>query len=51
VKLPFWPTLLVGAAVAVMVGLGIWQLQRKGEKEALIARYAAAASQPEVALR
>lgn len=32
-----------------MVGLGIWQIQRKGEKEALIARYAAAAGRPEIA--
>lgn len=41
VRIPLWPTLLVFAAVAVMIALGVWQLQRKGEKEALIARYAA----------
>jgi surfeit locus 1 family protein len=40
---PLIPTLLVGLAVATMIGLGIWQLQRKGEKEALLARYEAAA--------
>ncbi len=36
---PLVPTLLVAAAVAVMIALGVWQLQRKGEKEALIALY------------
>lgn len=32
-----------------MVGLGVWQLQRKSEKEALLARYEAAAGLPEIA--
>lgn len=36
---PLIPTLLVLAAVAVMIALGVWQLQRKSEKEALIALY------------
>ena len=36
---PIIPTILVLAAVAVMIALGVWQLQRKGEKEALIALY------------
>lgn len=36
---PLIPTLLVIVAVAVMVALGVWQLQRKAEKEALIALY------------
>lgn len=39
---PLIPTVLVGLAVATMIGLGIWQLQRKSEKEALLARYDAA---------
>jgi len=39
---PLVPTILVAFAVATMIGLGIWQLQRKGEKEALLARLAAA---------
>lgn len=34
---PIIPTILVLAAVATMVALGVWQLQRKDEKEALIA--------------
>ncbi len=46
---PLLPTLLVAAAVATMIGLGIWQLQRKGEKEELIARYRIASTQPPVA--
>ena len=36
---PLIPTLLVLAAVAVMIALGVWQLQRKADKEALIALY------------
>jgi surfeit locus 1 family protein len=39
---PIIPTILVVLAVATMVGLGIWQLQRKAEKDALLERYAAA---------
>ena len=38
-RIPIIPTLLVLAAVAVMIALGVWQLQRKSEKEALIALY------------
>ncbi|MEQ8310380.1 MAG: SURF1 family protein [Sphingopyxis sp.] len=37
---PIVPTILVLAAVAVMIALGVWQLQRKADKEALIALYA-----------
>jgi surfeit locus 1 family protein len=47
-RLPLIPTLLVAAAVATMIALGIWQLQRKGEKEALIAQYVAARDLPAV---
>lgn len=36
---PIIPTIIVLAAVAVMIALGVWQLERKGEKEALIALY------------
>lgn len=49
-KLPLLPTLLVAAAVAVMIGLGVWQLQRSAEKQALLARYAGAQGQPAIAL-
>ena len=41
-RVPVFATIVVLAAVAVMVALGIWQLQRKAEKEALLARYAQA---------
>lgn len=41
-RLPFWPTLIVLLAVATMAALGIWQLGRADEKNALIARYSAA---------
>jgi surfeit locus 1 family protein len=43
-RIPIIPTVIVIAAVLTMIGLGIWQLGRLGEKEALIARYQAAAS-------
>ena len=45
---PLIPTILVGLAVATMIGLGIWQLQRKGEKEALLARLVAAQDLPPI---
>ena len=45
---PIIPTIIVALAVATMVGLGVWQLQRKGQKEALVARYEAAAGLPAV---
>ena len=41
-RIPIVSTVVVLAAVATMIGLGVWQLQRKEWKEALIARYAAA---------
>ncbi|WP_428627296.1 SURF1 family protein [Sphingopyxis sp.] len=36
---PLVPTIIVLVAVAVMIALGVWQLQRKNEKEALIALF------------
>lgn len=47
---PLLATLIVLAAIATMIGLGVWQLKRKGEKEALLHRYAAAQDLPEVTL-
>jgi surfeit locus 1 family protein len=49
-RLPLLPTLFVAAAVAVMIGLGAWQLERLRWKEALLARYAAAQDRPPLAL-
>ena len=48
-RLPILPTIVVAAAVAVMVGLGIWQLQRAKWKEGLLARYAEAERLPPIA--
>lgn len=48
-RLPVLPTLLVAAAVAVMIGLGVWQLQRMAEKSDLLARYGAAQNLPPIA--
>ncbi len=39
-KLPVIPSIVVALAVAAMIGLGVWQLDRRAEKEAAIARYA-----------
>lgn len=39
-RLPILPTILVAAAVATMIGLGVWQLHRAKWKDGLIARYA-----------
>lgn len=47
-KLPIIPTILVALAAATMIGLGIWQLERKQQKEALLASYAAAAGKPPI---
>lgn len=49
-KLPIVATTLVGLTVAAMVALGVWQLDRRGQKEALIAQYRANAVLPEMAM-
>lgn len=41
-KVPLLPTLVVLVAAAIMVRLGFWQLDRLHQKEAMLARYAAA---------
>ncbi|MFN3473462.1 MAG: SURF1 family protein [Blastomonas sp.] len=48
-RLPFWPTVVVGIAIAIMIALGVWQLQRMAWKEALLDEYATASDQPAVA--
>ena len=48
-RLPILPTIMVGLAIAIMLALGIWQLQRKAEKEAMIAQYAANITRPAIA--
>ena len=48
-KMPVVATVVVGLAVAIMIGLGVWQLQRAEWKESLLATYAAAAGKPPIA--
>lgn len=45
-RLPVLPTLIVAAAAATMIALGIWQLQRAAWKSRLLAEYGAAAALP-----
>ena len=47
-RLPIFVTILVLAAVATMVALGIWQLQRAEWKNSLLATYAAASDRPAI---
>lgn len=48
-RIPIVSTLLVAAAVALMIGLGVWQLHRAVWKEGLIAKYAAGQKLPPIA--
>lgn len=44
-RLPILPTVLVFAAIATMIALGIWQLGRADEKAVMLARFEAAAGE------
>jgi cytochrome oxidase assembly protein ShyY1 len=46
---PILPTILVAAAVATMIGLGVWQLERLQWKQGLIAQLEANRGKPAVA--
>jgi cytochrome oxidase assembly protein ShyY1 len=48
-RLPIIPTIIVAAAVALMIGLGIWQLRRAEWKEGLLTQYAEAEKLPPIA--
>ncbi|WP_109807767.1 SURF1 family protein [Sphingosinithalassobacter portus] len=48
-RLPILPTLLVALAVAAMIALGIWQLDRRDWKLGLIERYSGNLEKPEIA--
>lgn len=48
-RVPILPTLLVVAAVAVMIALGLWQLDRARWKDALLAEHRGAAALPPIA--
>jgi surfeit locus 1 family protein len=47
-RLPLTPTLVVTAAIAVLISLGVWQLKRAVWKEGLLASYAAAEKLPPI---
>ncbi len=49
IRLPILPTTIVGLAIAAMISLGVWQLERAGEKNALLTRYASANTLPVMA--
>jgi surfeit locus 1 family protein len=51
IRFPLLPTILVVAAVATMIALGVWQLGRADEKEALKARYERNMALPLIALQ
>jgi cytochrome oxidase assembly protein ShyY1 len=48
-RLPIIPTIVVLIAVAIMIGLGFWQIRRSHENEQLLAQYQAAANLPPIA--
>lgn len=48
-RIPVMSTIIVAIAVAVMIALGVWQLRRAGEKEALLAQYASNLGKPPMA--
>ena len=47
-RLPIIPTIVVAAAAAIMVALGVWQLQRARWKEGLLTQYARAQQLPPI---
>jgi len=48
-RLPIIPTIVVLFAVATMIGLGVWQLQRAQRKDRLLAQYSQAEKLPPIA--
>lgn len=49
-RVPIIPTIIVIAAVATLIALGVWQLRRAEWKERLLTQYAAAEAMPAVDL-
>ena len=47
-RIPLVSTIVVAAAIAVLIGLGMWQLKRAVWKEQLLARFAAAEKLPPI---
>jgi surfeit locus 1 family protein len=48
-RVPVVATAIVALAIATMLALGVWQLRRVGEKDALIAQFRANATRPAIA--
>ncbi len=48
-RFPLIPTIVVALCVAAMIALGVWQLERRGEKQAALQLYAANFDKPEMA--
>lgn len=48
-RVPVFTTIIVGAAIVLMIGLGFWQIRRSHENERLLAQYNAAAKLPPIA--
>ena len=48
-RVPVFTTIIVAAAIIVMIGLGLWQIRRSHENEQLLAQYHAAAKLPPIA--
>ncbi len=47
-SLPIMPTIIVAAAIAIMIALGFWQMSRADEKDAMVERFLAVREQNEV---
>jgi surfeit locus 1 family protein len=47
-RLPIVSTIIVAAAVALMIWLGLWQIRRSHENERLLAQYGAASKLPPI---
>ncbi|AJP73107.1 SURF1 family protein [Sphingomonas hengshuiensis] len=45
-RFPLLPTAIVGLAIAAMIALGVWQLDRRAEKHAALAQFAANLGKP-----
>lgn len=48
-RIPILPTIIVAAAVAIMIWLGFWQIGRSHENERLLAQYSEASKLPPIA--
>lgn len=49
-RVPLLPTLLVGLAVAAMIALGFWQLDRRTQKQSALTVFAANTLQPTITI-